>query len=86
MEFDHEGATSTFSKIRFSSLLRQSILLRRGNVTLNSILTVVISEGAVRLEEGTYLELTNFWSVLRSFRVISVASRDQVRVAAGGGG
>lgn len=80
MEFDHEGATSTFSKIRFSSLLRQSILLRRGNVTLNSILTVVISEGAVRLEEGTYLELTNFWSVLRSFRVISVASRDQVVV------
>lgn len=80
IEFDHEGATSTFSKIRLASLLRQSILLRRGNVTFNSILTVVISEGAVRLEEGTYLELTNFWSVLRSFRVISVASRDQVVV------
>lgn len=75
---DHEEATTVLSKVKFSTLERESIVVKNGKLVLKDFVAIAINEGAIYVEKGATIELDNVVSFLASYRTVSVATRDQV--------
>ncbi|XP_066957106.1 uncharacterized protein [Macrobrachium rosenbergii] len=78
LTIDHADATTELSKVKFSTMERESVVVKRGKLILKDLVAIAINEGAIFIEEGASVELYNMVSFVSSYRTISVATRDQV--------
>ncbi|KAK7065525.1 hypothetical protein SK128_008398 [Halocaridina rubra] len=78
LTIDHPNDVSELANVKFSTLERGSIIVKRGKLILRDFVAIAINEEAIFVEEGASIELDNVVSFLTSYRTISVATRDQV--------
>ncbi|XP_068214810.1 uncharacterized protein [Palaemon carinicauda] len=80
LTIDHADATTEFSKVKFSTMERESLVVKKGKLILKDVVAIAIDEGAIYVEEGASVEIYNLVSFVSSYRTISVATIDQVYI------